>query len=153
MDRDITHFASAKLQGGWSASDFSKYLNRENLAMLLPKFDKLDPLVRVRLLLSVLTLDDATKHSLQPDLEVPLSVDYFTVSHYLPVEIVITPLQFSQFIALLSTRCVVKQTAACRISWQLPKTTRRSGSATLPEPWAISRPLWTCRQSWPAPLW
>ncbi len=51
MERDIAHFASAKLQGGWSASDFGKYLNRDNLVLLLPKFDKLDPLVRVRLLL------------------------------------------------------------------------------------------------------
>ena len=70
MERDITHFASAKLQGGWSASDFGKYLNRENLTMLVLRFDKLDPLVRVRLLLSVLALDDATKQSLQPELEV-----------------------------------------------------------------------------------
>lgn len=74
MDRDITHFASAKLGGGWNASDFSKYLTRENLEMLVPRFDKLDPLVRVRLLLSVLTLDDATKLFLQQDLEVSLTL-------------------------------------------------------------------------------
>lgn len=73
MERDITHFASAKFQGGWSASDFGKYLNRENITMLVLKFDKLDPLVRVRLLLSVLALDDATRHSLQPELEVQIS--------------------------------------------------------------------------------
>lgn len=72
MERDITQQATGKLQGGWSASDFSKTLNKGNfLEMLLPKFDKLDPLVRVRLLLSLLTLDEGVKQSLPQDLEVP----------------------------------------------------------------------------------
>lgn len=69
MERDITQHAAAKMQGGWSASDFSKFLKRDSLEQLLPKFDKLDPLVRVRLLLSVLTLDDAVKQSLKQGLE------------------------------------------------------------------------------------
>jgi hypothetical protein len=79
MERDITQHAAAKMQGGWSASDFSKFLKRDSLEQLLPKFDKLDPLVRVRLLLSVLTLDGAVKQSLKQGLEVPQPPVVFSV--------------------------------------------------------------------------
>ena len=70
MHRDIAHFASSKLQGEWSAADFGKYLTKENLQALLPRYDKLEPLVRVRLLLSVIPLDAVAKQSLNPELQV-----------------------------------------------------------------------------------
>ena len=70
MQRDIVHFAASKLQGGWSAADFSKYLTKDTLRDLLPKFDKFEPLVRVRILLSLLTLDKETKHAMNDELQV-----------------------------------------------------------------------------------
>lgn len=70
MQRDISQFASTKLQGGWSAADFGKYLTKDNLKALLNKFDKLEPLVRVRLLLACVLLEDRAKLALQPEIEV-----------------------------------------------------------------------------------
>ena len=70
MQRDVLHFAAAKLQGGWSAADFGRYLNKDTLKELLIKYDRFEPLVRVRVLLSALTLDDHTKHALQDELKV-----------------------------------------------------------------------------------
>ncbi len=70
MQRDISQFASTKLQGGWSAADFGKYLTKDNLRVLLQKFDKLEPLVRVRLLLACVLLEDSAKLTSQPEIEV-----------------------------------------------------------------------------------
>lgn len=70
MQRDVLHFAAAKLQGGWSAGDFGKYLSRDTVEELVEKFDKFEPLVRVRILLSILTLENQTKHTLHDQLQV-----------------------------------------------------------------------------------
>ena len=70
LQRDIVYFTSQKLQGDWSAADFGKHLTAESLKSLLPKYDRLDPLVRVRLLLSVLTLDSKQLASIQEELKV-----------------------------------------------------------------------------------
>lgn len=72
MQRDITQFASTKLQGGWSAAEFGKHLTKDNLRVLLQRFDKLEPLVRVRLLLACALLEDSAKLALQPEIEVRL---------------------------------------------------------------------------------
>lgn len=74
MQRDLVHFTSSKLQGGWSASDFTKHLTKEALLALLPKFDKFEPLVRVRILLSLLTLDKELKRSLSNELQVSSAI-------------------------------------------------------------------------------
>lgn len=72
MQRDAAYFTSQKLQGDWSATDFSKHLTKENLKALLPKYDRLEPLVRVRLLLSVLSLDKKSLAVIQEELKVCL---------------------------------------------------------------------------------
>ena len=70
MLRDIVYFTSQKLQNDWSAADFAKNLTAENLQALLPKYDRLDPLVRVRLLLSVLTVDQKKLAAIETELQV-----------------------------------------------------------------------------------
>lgn len=70
MQRDLVHFTATKLQGGWSAADFSRYLTAENLKQLLPRIDKFEPLVRVRILLSLLTLDKGVKQACHDELQV-----------------------------------------------------------------------------------
>lgn len=77
MQRDISHFAANKLQGGWSASDFAKHLTKANLHSLQQRFDKLEPLVRVRLLLAQLSLDSSARHALQPELQVSVTAKHF----------------------------------------------------------------------------
>ena len=70
MNRDVAHYAINKLQGDWSAPDFTKSLTREVLATLVPRFEKLDPLVRVRLLLSALLLPPEARSELSAELKV-----------------------------------------------------------------------------------
>ena len=71
MIRDLAHYATSKLQGDWSAAAFTKSLSREMLQSLVPRFDKLDPLVRVRLLLAAMLLPPAQREALLPELQVP----------------------------------------------------------------------------------
>ena len=71
MIRDLAHYATSKLQGDWSAAAFTKSLSREMLQSLVPRFDKLDPLVRVRLLLAAMLLPRAQREALLPELQVP----------------------------------------------------------------------------------
>ena len=70
MSRDAFNLAQAKLQGEWSAPEFAKSLSAEVLRELLPRFDKLEPLVRVRLLLACLSLEPATRAAMDPELQV-----------------------------------------------------------------------------------
>ncbi len=69
MNRDLAHYATSKLQGDWSALAFTKSLTREMLQSLIPRFEKLDPLVRVRLLLAALMLPPAQREELLPELQ------------------------------------------------------------------------------------
>lgn len=70
MQRDIVHFTDNKLKGGWSAAELTKYLNKDTLKELHHKFDRFEPLVRVRILLSLLTLDNESKAALRDELKV-----------------------------------------------------------------------------------
>ena len=69
MNRDLAHYATSKLQGDWSALAFTKSLTREMLQSLIPRFEKLDPLVRFRLLLAALMLPPAQREELLPELQ------------------------------------------------------------------------------------
>ncbi|KAK9830636.1 hypothetical protein WJX81_007675 [Elliptochloris bilobata] len=69
MARDLAHYATSKLQGDWSALAFTKSLSREMLQSLVPRFEKLDPLVRVRLLLAAMLLPPAQREDLAPELQ------------------------------------------------------------------------------------
>ena len=79
MQRDIVHFTDNKLKGGWSAAELTKYLNKDTLRELIQKFDRFEPLVRVRILLSLLTLDNESKAALHDELKV-LSFSLFPLS-------------------------------------------------------------------------
>lgn len=70
MSRDVAIQASAKLSGDWSAPEYAKTLSKETLQELLPRYPKLDPLVRMRLLLSIMSLPVEVKSSMQQELEV-----------------------------------------------------------------------------------
>jgi len=72
MSRHVAIQASAKLSGDWSAPDYTKVLTKEQLQELLPHFSKLDPLVRMRLLLSIMSLHAEARSSMQQELEVLL---------------------------------------------------------------------------------
>ncbi|BDA44367.1 probable negative elongation factor A at N-terminal half [Coccomyxa sp. Obi] len=69
MSRDVAIQASAKLSGDWSAPEYAKTLSKEVLQELLPRYPKLDPLVRMRLLLSIMSLPAEVKSSMQQELE------------------------------------------------------------------------------------
>ncbi|EIE26082.1 hypothetical protein COCSUDRAFT_61078 [Coccomyxa subellipsoidea C-169] len=69
MSRDVAIQASAKLSGDWSAPEYTKSLTKEVLQELLPRFPKLDPLVRMRLLLSVMSLPAEARAGMQQELE------------------------------------------------------------------------------------
>jgi hypothetical protein len=70
MNRDVLLLATSKLSGDWSAPDFTKSLSKEVLQELLSRFDKLDPLVRVRLLLSAMSLPSEARSSMTEELKV-----------------------------------------------------------------------------------
>ena len=70
MSRDVAIQASSKLSGDWSAPEYTKSLTKEVLQELLPRFPKLDPLVRMRLLLSVMSLPAEARVGMQQELEV-----------------------------------------------------------------------------------
>ncbi|CAL8470327.1 g9869 [Coccomyxa elongata] len=69
MSRDVAIQASAKLSGDWSAPEYAKTLSKEVLQELLPRYPKLDPLVRMRLLLSIMSLPAEVKSSMQQELQ------------------------------------------------------------------------------------
>lgn len=73
MSRDVAVQASAKLSGDWSAPEYTKSLTKEVLQELLPRFPKLDPLVRMRLLLSIMSLPTEARANMQQELKVLLS--------------------------------------------------------------------------------
>ncbi len=81
MQRDIVHFIDNKLRGGWSAAELTKHLNKETLRELSQKFERFEPLVRVRILLSLLTLDNEAKTSLSDELKVlfPFKGHFFVI--------------------------------------------------------------------------
>ena len=70
MSRDVAIQASAKLSGDWSAPEYAKNLSKEVMQELLPRYPKLDPLVRMRLLLSIMSLPAEVKSSMHQELEV-----------------------------------------------------------------------------------
>lgn len=70
MNRDVLLLATSKLSGDWSAPDFSKLLTKEVLQELLPRFEKLDPLVRMRLLLSAMHLPAEARTTMAGELKV-----------------------------------------------------------------------------------
>jgi hypothetical protein len=61
---------ASRLAGDWSAPDFARSLTPALLTELTARFDGLDPLVRVRLLLSVLHLPPDARIGLTAELEV-----------------------------------------------------------------------------------
>jgi len=62
--------AASRLAGDWSAPDFGRALTPALLSELTSRFDGLDPLVRVRLLLAVMHLPPAAREGLRAELEV-----------------------------------------------------------------------------------
>jgi hypothetical protein len=69
MNRDAAHQASQRLAGDWSAPEFARSLSREALQELLPRFDKLEPLVRVRLLLAAMHLPPDARAGMREELQ------------------------------------------------------------------------------------
>ena len=88
MNRDAAQQASQRLAGDWSAPEFARSLSREALQELLPRFDKLEPLVRVRLLLAAMHLPPDARADMRPELQVSLlpspSLAMVTVRFFLP---------------------------------------------------------------------
>ena len=71
MNRDPAHQASQRLADDWAAPEFARsFLTKEALQELLPRFDKLEPLVRVRLLLAAMHLPLEARAGMVPQLEV-----------------------------------------------------------------------------------
>ena len=71
MNRDAAHQASQRLAGDWSAPEYARALSREALAELLPRFERLEPLVRARLLLAAAHLPPAARAGMRAELQVP----------------------------------------------------------------------------------
>lgn len=69
-DRDNVYVATSKLKGEWSAPDFSKILTKDMVTDLVSRFDMLEPLVRMRLLLACMGLPTALREELQTELQV-----------------------------------------------------------------------------------
>ena len=72
MNRDVAHQASQRLAGDWAAPDFTRALTREALAELLPRFERLEPLVRARLLLAAMHLPGPARAAMRAELQVPM---------------------------------------------------------------------------------
>jgi hypothetical protein len=68
--RDGVQLAAVKLFGEWSAPDFAKCINKEVIGDLISRFDQLEPLVRMRTLLSCMSLPRAQRLELQTELQV-----------------------------------------------------------------------------------
>ena len=70
MAPDSTTVANAKLEGDWSALEFSQELTAGAIEALTASLDKLEPLPRVRLLLAALLLPRAKREELREPLQV-----------------------------------------------------------------------------------
>ena len=69
MQRDIVLWTSSNLAGPWSAGEITGSLTSEMLRGVITAFDRLEPLVRVRLLLACAFLKPAQRHELASELE------------------------------------------------------------------------------------
>jgi hypothetical protein len=67
-ERDDIAWTNAKLSGPWSAAKFAQHIKGKLLQNCLQRFEKLDPLVRVRLLMACLFLSDDDKATMSDQL-------------------------------------------------------------------------------------
>ena len=66
--RDIILWASNKLERPWSSPAFTPLLSKEVVDALLPRFSQLEPGVRMRVILSSISLRRAAMSELRDDL-------------------------------------------------------------------------------------
>ncbi len=67
--RDLASSASTKLAGEWTACSFSSQLTRNRAADSSGRIESLDPLIRIRLLLSGLYLSQPLSDGVQAELQ------------------------------------------------------------------------------------
>lgn len=68
MQRDIVLWTSSNLAGPWSAGEITGSLTAEMLNDMTAAFDRMEPLVRVRLLIACAFLKPARRAELAPEL-------------------------------------------------------------------------------------
>lgn len=68
MQRDVLVWAQSKLSGPWSAGEITGSLTSELLVKITDDFDRLEPLVRVRLLISCAFLTPTRRQDLADEL-------------------------------------------------------------------------------------